>query len=95
MPQIIWSNNALDDIERLHRFLKSKSESAAIRAVTLILEAGQQLQKFPTIGKPVTKRPNHRDLIKSFGAGAYVIRYRIEPENSVVILKIWHSKENH
>ncbi len=94
MPQIIWSRNALDDIERLHGFLKAKSESAAVRAVKAILEAGRQLEKFPTIGKPVIRRLNHRDIIKPFGSGAYVIRYRIKSENILVILKVWHSKEN-
>ena len=35
-----------------------------------------------------------RELYVAFGAGAYVIKYRIEAKDSVVIIRIWHSREN-
>lgn len=27
------------------------------------------------------------------GAGAYVLRYMLEPDDTVVIIRVWHSKE--
>jgi plasmid stabilization system protein ParE len=94
MPKVIWSKRAVDDIERLHSFLKEKSETAAMRAVQVILEVGRQIEQFPEMGKLVPRRSNHRDFIKAFGSGAYVVRYRVVSENYVVVVKVWHGKEN-
>ena len=30
----------------------------------------------------------------AFGAGAYVLRYIVEPEGAIVILRVWHSRED-
>lgn len=34
-----------------------------------------------------------RELILPFGAGAYVLRYKIDGED-VVIIRAWHSRED-
>ena len=34
-----------------------------------------------------------RQIFIHFGAGAYVIRYRSDNEQNVVILRVWHSRE--
>ncbi|GMR22257.1 MAG: hypothetical protein BMS9Abin37_0593 [Acidobacteriota bacterium] len=33
-----------------------------------------------------------RELIIPFGAGAYILRYRIH-RDAVVIIRVWHSRE--
>jgi len=35
-----------------------------------------------------------REWIISFGAGAFVLRYMREKTDKIVILRVWHSKEN-
>jgi plasmid stabilization system protein ParE len=34
-----------------------------------------------------------RQVFLNLGAGAYVIRYRFDLEGSVVIVRVWHSRE--
>ena len=38
MPQLIWSPQALIDVQRLYRFLAPKNQDAAKRAVTALAE---------------------------------------------------------
>jgi hypothetical protein len=37
---------------------------------------------------------NRHELFIAFGAGAYVIRYKLEAKDSVVIVRFWHNLEN-
>jgi hypothetical protein len=33
-------------------------------------------------------------LFVAFGAGAYVLRYRIDQAGSPVVIRVWHSRES-
>jgi hypothetical protein len=44
------------------------------------------------VGRPVGDDTERRELVVPFGAGAYVLRYRIQDE-TVVITRVWHSRE--
>ena len=35
-----------------------------------------------------------RELVISFGAGAFVLRYMWDKYDTVVIIRVWHSREN-
>ncbi len=35
-----------------------------------------------------------RELVVSFGVGAFVLRYMRDENDTVVIIRVWHSKEN-
>jgi len=35
-----------------------------------------------------------RELFMPFGAGAYVLRYMLENNDTVVIIRVWHTKED-
>lgn len=35
-----------------------------------------------------------RELFIAFGAGAYVIRYIQQDDSTVVVIRIWHSRED-
>ncbi|WP_299876607.1 type II toxin-antitoxin system RelE/ParE family toxin [uncultured Cocleimonas sp.] len=89
---LIWLPEAKDDISRLHEFLKSKNPEAATRMVNLLLTGADRLIDFPEIGKPIGDELKRRELFLAFGAGAYVIRY-ILTENSIVVIRVWHSRE--
>ncbi len=91
---LIWSPSALDDVEALVRFLDNATGDATVgnRAARLILEAADRLLEQPTIGKPA--RDDMREWLAVFGAGAYVLRYRITPAEDILVIRVWHSRED-
>jgi len=93
MPQLIWSPQALRDVQRLYRFLASKNLESAKRAVTAIRQGVNVLSLQPGMGRPVEDMENEfRDWIIDFGDGGYVARYRIDGQQ-VIILAVRHQKE--
>jgi plasmid stabilization system protein ParE len=92
MPEVIWLPEALLDIERLYDFLSKNNPRAARNAVLCIQAAARQLEDFPEIGKPMGDRSGRRQVFAAFGAGAYVLRYRLE-ESGPVVIRVWHSLE--
>lgn len=91
---LIWSPGALDDVEELIRFLDSSTGDITVgnRAASLILEAADRLVEQPHIGKPT--RDDMREWFAVFGAGAYVLRYRITPADDILVVRVWHSRED-
>ena len=80
------------DLVRLVDFLADKSPKAALRAADTLEAAIASLDEFSERGRPGPE-PNLRELIVPFGAGAYVIRYRVDPK-TVVIARIFHGRED-
>lgn len=94
MPQVRWLPEALADVERLYAFLHEKSPDAAARAARVILDGADLLQSIPEIGRPMNDETGRRELVISFGAGAFVLRYMWDKYDTVVIIRVWHSREN-
>jgi plasmid stabilization system protein ParE len=93
MLQLIWSPQALLDVQRLYRFLAPKNQDAAKRAVTAIRQGVKVLSLQPGLGRPVEDMDDEfRDWIIDFGDSGYVARYRLETER-VIILAVRHQKE--
>ena len=93
MPRLIWSPPALQDVARLHAFLKSKNREAASRAVSAIRDSVKILAAHPEIGRPVDDmEPEFRDWLIEFGDGGYVARYHYDGRD-VVVLTVRHTKE--
>ena len=94
MPgEIVWLPGASRDVDRLRDFIKSDNPRAAQRAAKRIIEGVKLLQENPEVGVPVENLVDYRDLILGFGAGDYIIRYRIEMTSRVTIVRVRHSKE--
>ena len=90
MPSVRWSARALRDVQRLHRL---KNPDAARRAVRAIQQGVQVLTRQPGIGRPIEDLPEEfREWLIDFGASGYVVRYRLDGED-VVLLAVWHQKE--
>ncbi len=93
MASVKWSARALRDVQRLHRFLAPKNPDAARRAVRAIQQGVQVLARQPGIGRPIEDLPEEfREWLIDFGASGYVVRYRLDGED-VVLLAVWHQKE--
>jgi len=93
MPRLIWSSQALLDVQRLYRFLAGKNIDAAKRAVKAIRQSIGILAKQPGIGRPIEDMPDEfREWVIDFGDSGYVARYRLDADE-VVILAVRHQRE--
>ena len=92
MSRVIWLPEAVQDIQRLYDFLSQKDASAARNAALCIQAAARQIESFPEIGRPLDGPGGRREVFAAFGAGAYVLRYRLSEQGPVVI-RVWHSRE--
>ena len=88
----IWLPQAQADIQRLYDFLLERDPGAAERAIRAIQLGAQRLLEFPRIGRRMDDDTERRELYVPFGAGAYVLRYRIH-EDTIVVIRVWHSRE--
>lgn len=94
MAKVKWLPEAIGDADRLHSFLKDKDSEASARAANCVLEGASLLATAPRMGRPMPDETGRRELFVAFGAGAYVLRYMLESEDTVVVIRVWHSKEN-
>lgn len=93
MPRLKWSLQAQRDIVRLYDFLFPKSRAAAKRAIKAMREGVKILSSHPEIGRPVDELPpEFREWVIEFGQGAYVVLYRFDGKE-VVLLSIRHGRE--
>ena len=92
MAQIIYSDEAFTDFERIIYFLLDASTSSVGEIVTNIQSAISILADHPLIGR---KRDSfRRELIISYGGSGYIAMYRYEPAFYVErILRIRHQRE--
>jgi plasmid stabilization system protein ParE len=93
MPQLIWTETALKDVQRLYRFLAEKNPDAAKRAVQAIRSQVKIIASHPGVGRPVSDMPEpYREWPIDFGDSGYIARYRIDGATAV-ILAVWHQRE--
>ena len=90
--KLIWSPDAVHDLQRLKEFIQPFNESAAKRAVNRIRQMAAALASEPELGRILEDVSNMREMVAHFGGGAYVLRYRIYSD-VIVIARIWHSRE--
>lgn len=93
MSEVVWLPEALVDIERLHHFLVEKNPQAARNAILCIQAAARQLERFPEIGRLMPDDSHRREIFAAFGAGAYVLRYRLNQLGQPVVVRVWHTRE--
>lgn len=89
---LVWLPQVQADIQRLYDFLLERDSGAAERAIRAIQLGAQRLLEFPRIGRRMDDATERRELSVPFGAGAYVLRYRIH-EDTIVVIRVWHSRE--
>lgn len=93
MLELIWTPEALRDVQRLYRFLSDKNPAAASRAVGAIRQTMNLVAAQPGIGRSVDKmEPEFREWLIPFGDSGYVALYRFDGARAVV-LAIRHQRE--
>jgi plasmid stabilization system protein ParE len=94
MPHIvIWSPQAIEDIQQAYRFLASKNLDTAQAVAKILFQQAEILEAYPEVGRPADDlEPEHRERIVSFGASGYVLLYEII-NNTVIVLAVRHQKE--
>ncbi len=92
MAQVVYSENALTNLERAFEFLSDHDPTAARNAAVAISEAVGMLARHPLIGRVVDGEL--RELVISFGRTGYIALYRFLPlADEVRILAIRHQRE--
>ena len=94
MPQVRYAPQAIEDLKRLHDFLKNKDPDAARRAVAVIRESLQKIASMPERFRPVEGQMYWREAVIDFGNSGYVARFQHLPQSDVVIARIRHQKEH-
>jgi plasmid stabilization system protein ParE len=93
MSRLIWSPQALSDVQRLYRFLAEHNLDAAKRAVKAIRQEVKVLAHQPAIGRPMQDmEPEYREWLIDFGDSGYVALYRLAGDE-VAILAVRHQRE--
>jgi plasmid stabilization system protein ParE len=89
---VVYSNRALDHIERAFSFLRDKNPAAPANAVSAIQSAVDNLAAHPLVGRRI--EGDLRELIISYGHSGYVALYRfVVSGDEVRILAIRHQRE--
>lgn len=92
MARLVFSQIALDDLEKLTDFLIDADPLAAAETVDLIEEAIAVLKRHPLIGRQVENAL--RELVISRGKTGYVALYSYEPDQDAILtLAIRHQRE--
>jgi addiction module RelE/StbE family toxin len=92
VAEVIYSAQALLDIERAFHFLRQENPLAAIESVAAISSAIDNLRAHPLIGRRV--EAELRELVISYGRTGYVALYRfVIGHDEVRILALRHQRE--
>lgn len=92
MAQIVYSENALANLERVFDFLAENDPQAALGAARSIGEAVATLSNHPLIGRIVAGEL--RELVISYGKTGYIALYRFLPaQDQVRIVALRHQLE--
>jgi toxin ParE1/3/4 len=85
--KIIFSPQAIADLESAVRFIAKDNPVAAERMGNALIDRVSILEEFPLVGSPYPKRPGVRKLVSR----PYIIYYRPRlKENCLDILRYWH-----
>ena len=89
--KIIFSPQAISDLESATRYIAKDDPDAAIRVGNALIDRVSILENFPLLGSLYPKRPGVRKLVSR----PYIIFYRLRVEaNCVDILRYWHGTQN-
>jgi len=93
MPQIRYTSQAIEDLKRLHDFLKTKDPDVARRAVSVIRDALNKVTFMPERFRPVEGQMYWREAVIDFGNSGYVARFQHLQNGDITVARIRHQRE--
>ena len=87
--QLRFTRSATRDLTRLRDFIARHDPEPAARVSKRLRRVIRLLVDQPALGQAVDGLPDVRDLV----AGDYVVRYTVHDE-CVVVLRVWHGRED-
>jgi len=93
MIEIIYTQEAIEDLQRLRDFIAKKNPASAQRIAQDLIRRIKALQDMPMMGHPVSSAPDP-EVIRDIVLGNYTIRYAIHVQ-TLAILRLWHHYEDH
>jgi plasmid stabilization system protein ParE len=92
VAKVIYSDEALADLERIIEFLLESSPAAAAAALSQIRSAVTILEAHPRVGRRIDA--HRRELVITYGAAGYLALYRHDvPLDVVRVLRVRHQRE--
>lgn len=93
----LFSDDSLNDLAQVRKFLDGVNADAAQRAVNAILDAISVLERNPYFGRPAGDLPDgYRQFSVPFGKSGYVLLYYLDlPLDSLLVLSIKHQRQEH
>ena len=70
MGRVVWSDQALDDLEQVYLYLSGFSPPAALRFFIRLRDAGESLSRYPERGRLAQQDMRELTTVKP-----YIIRY--------------------
>jgi len=92
LAHLIYSPDALADLDRLADFLRASDPDSARATAKLIIEAINILGHHPFVGRPA--EDDFRELVISRGRSGYLALYKYEEvHDAILILSVRHQRE--
>jgi plasmid stabilization system protein ParE len=94
---VAFSEEAKEDLERLHAFYVRTNPQLADRALDTILSVFETLQRHPYICRKAdggALGPLWRELLISFGASGYVALFQIQGDSSILVAAVRSQRES-
>lgn len=93
MTELVYTAQALRDLERWGDLLPQADPQAAAETVALVFEALEILVQHPEIGRKV--HFGQRELVISRGRTGYLALYRfLPPTDRILVLALRHQRES-
>jgi len=92
MATVLYSSQAVTDMERLAEFLLATEPQAAADTGHILMEAIAMLARHPLVGRIIEQ--GLRELVISRGRSGYVALYRFDAETDrIYVLTVRHQRE--
>ena len=90
MVKVAWTRRAVEDLGRLHEFLKVVNPTAAAKVLQNLVKAPNALIGNPRMGERIEAFESRE--IRRLLVARYELRYEIK-DATLYILRIWHTRE--
>lgn len=89
MVKLIWTEQAINDLEDIGDYIAESSEKYAKLTVKRLYEKSDILKQFPQTGRIVPEK--NEETVRELIEGNYRIIYEIVSEDLIYILTVYHS----